>query len=112
MRILKVSQTFRVWNVFQEATVLDITIPGYERLQLAHLVLDYNGTLACDGELLPGVKERLNRLAERMQIHVLTADTLAMIRPPWPTFSSRSGSSRPMVRMWASSNTWNNWAPM
>jgi soluble P-type ATPase len=60
--------------------MLEITIPGYEKLQLAHLVLDYNGTLACDGELLPGVPERLNRLAGQMQIHVLTADTFGNAR--------------------------------
>ena len=40
--------------------MLDIIIPGYEELQLAHLMLDYSGTLACDGRLLPGVADRLN----------------------------------------------------
>ncbi|HTP50055.1 MAG TPA: ATPase P [Anaeromyxobacteraceae bacterium] len=44
-------------------------------LQLSHLVLDFNGTLARDGELLPGVQRRLVRLARRLQVHVLTADT-------------------------------------
>lgn len=42
---------------------------------IRHLLLDYNGTLAVDGELLPGVAERLRRLAEQLEIHVLTADT-------------------------------------
>ncbi len=32
--------------------MLTITIPGAQALQLEHLVLDFNGTLACDGELL------------------------------------------------------------
>jgi len=50
-------------------------IPGYGVLAIEHLVLDYNGTLALDGEPLPGVTERLARLAERFAVHVLTADT-------------------------------------
>lgn len=55
--------------------MLKITVPGYRELQLGHLVLDYNGTLACDGELLPGVEPRLNSLSDQLEIHVLTADT-------------------------------------
>jgi len=55
--------------------MIEIKIPGYKTLSLEHCVLDYNGTLACDGELIPGVKELLNRLAESLQIHVVTADT-------------------------------------
>ena len=31
-----------------------IEIPGFKRLFLANLVLDYNGTLACDGKLING----------------------------------------------------------
>jgi len=52
-----------------------IDIPGHKKLALEHLVLDYNGTLACDGKLCSGVKELLNRLAGKLAVHVLTADT-------------------------------------
>lgn len=31
--------------------MIDIEIPGFAHLQLDHLVLDYNGTLARDGIL-------------------------------------------------------------
>lgn len=55
--------------------MLIVDIPGRGRLQLEHLVLDFNGTMACDGNLLPGVEERLNALANTLNIHVLTADT-------------------------------------
>lgn len=55
--------------------MLNISIPGGEPLVIRHLLLDYNGTLAEDGELLPGVAERLRRLADQLEIHVLTADT-------------------------------------
>ena len=54
---------------------MKISIPGFRDLHLKHLVLDYNGTLACDGEMIPAVKETLAILSEDLQIHVLTADT-------------------------------------
>jgi soluble P-type ATPase len=55
--------------------VLTVEIPGRPTLRLEHLVLDFNGTLACDGALLPGVRERLTALAQDLTVHVLTADT-------------------------------------
>jgi soluble P-type ATPase len=55
--------------------MLTVEIPGYGRLALEHLVLDLNGTLALDGEVLPGVAERLAALSPHLQIHLLTADT-------------------------------------
>jgi soluble P-type ATPase len=60
--------------------MVEIEIPGYQALRLQHLVLDYNGTLACDGELLDGVKDRLDALAGLLQIHILTADTFGKAR--------------------------------
>ena len=44
------------------------------------LVLDYTGTLSLDGELLPGVEERLHRLARELKITILTADTFGTAR--------------------------------
>ena len=38
--------------------MLTIPIPGRSALQLQHIVLDYNGTIALDGELMPGVEDR------------------------------------------------------
>ena len=55
-------------------------VPGFGALALAHLVLDFNGTLAVDGKLLPGVKRRLDRLARQLRIHVVTADTFGKAR--------------------------------
>ena len=60
--------------------MLQVTIPGNQTLSLEHLVLDYNGTLACDGTLLPGVDQRLLTLSESLQIHVITADTFGSVR--------------------------------
>jgi soluble P-type ATPase len=55
--------------------MIEIDIPGYKNLKLTHLVLDFNGTLACDGTLLPGVADRLKALSEKLTVVVLTADT-------------------------------------
>ena len=55
--------------------MIEIRIAGWGSASLEHLVLDFNGTLARDGRLLPGVRPRLGRLAARLRIHVLTADT-------------------------------------
>lgn len=55
--------------------MISIAIPDFGTITLEHLVLDFNGTLAVDGAVLPGVAERLAALAPRLSIHVLTADT-------------------------------------
>ena len=59
---------------------MKLDIPGRRPLRLAHLVLDYNGTLAIDGEVLSGVRGRLTRLARTMRLHVVTADTFGKAR--------------------------------
>ncbi len=60
--------------------MLEIKIPGHGTLNLSHLILDYNGTIACDGHLLQGVKERLADLSTSLDVHVLTADTFGSVR--------------------------------
>ena len=60
--------------------MIEIRIPGDDDLKLEHLVLDYNGTLAFDGELLPRVKDTLISLATKIDVHVLTADTFGKVR--------------------------------
>jgi len=60
--------------------MIDLAIPGFGRLELAHLVCDYNGTLAQDGVLVPEVRERLAALSARLRIHVVTGDTFGTVR--------------------------------
>lgn len=60
--------------------MISLSIPGYGELNLSHLVLDYNGTLAVDGEPVDGVCERLARLSRDLAIHVITADTFGTVR--------------------------------
>ncbi|MFV9511263.1 HAD family hydrolase [Tepidibacillus sp. LV47] len=50
-------------------------IPGRGELKIDHLVLDFNGTIAEDGKLIEGVKERLLQLGQAFDIYVVTADT-------------------------------------
>ncbi len=59
--------------------MIEIQIPGYKKLLLEHIVLDYNGTMAIDGQLITGVREALVNLSGKLQIHVLTADTFGKV---------------------------------
>ncbi len=55
--------------------MIEINIPGGHGLVLKSMVLDYNGTVAVDGEIIDGVKERFGKLSKQLEIHVITADT-------------------------------------
>lgn len=55
--------------------MLEIDIPGFGLIKLEHLVSDFTGTLSVDGRVLPGVREQLNKIAEFLKVHILTADT-------------------------------------
>lgn len=55
--------------------MLKINIPGREELVLNHLILDYNGTIAEDGEIIESIRSRLAELAKELSICVITADT-------------------------------------
>jgi P-type E1-E2 ATPase len=55
--------------------MIELNIPGRGLIQLQHLVCDVTGTLAVDGKLPEGVKQRLNSLRDRLTLHLLTADT-------------------------------------
>jgi soluble P-type ATPase len=55
--------------------MVSLDIPGFGRVEIRHLVSDFTGTLSEDGRLCEGVRERLKKLSENLQIHILTADT-------------------------------------
>lgn len=59
----------------RENTMINLGIAGFKDLALSFLVLDYNGTLACDGLLPPELPGHIIRLARDLDIHILTADT-------------------------------------
>ncbi|MCW5982906.1 MAG: hypothetical protein KIT09_32755 [Bryobacteraceae bacterium] len=54
---------------------ISVDIPAFGRLEIWTLLSDYTGSLSCGGKLAPGVEERLLRLSELIDIHVLTSDT-------------------------------------
>ena len=58
--------------------MLEIDIPGQDLLRLHHLVCDYNGTLACDGRLLPDLHSLILEISSHLQVHVITADTFGI----------------------------------
>lgn len=60
--------------------MIEIDIPGYKKLQLKYMLLDYNGTLSCDGKILAGVKENLILLSQHVEIHIITADTFGKVK--------------------------------
>jgi P-type E1-E2 ATPase len=55
--------------------MIDLTIPGVGTVQIVHLVLDINGTLALDGKILDGIPRALKSISNRLEIHLITADT-------------------------------------
>jgi P-type E1-E2 ATPase len=55
--------------------MIELNIPGRGVIQLKHLVSDVNGTIALDGQLIEGVAKALVRLSDRLELHLITADT-------------------------------------
>ena len=55
--------------------MIELTIPGRGTILLHHLVCDVNGTLALDGQLIDSVAGALLSLRDRLELHLLTADT-------------------------------------
>ena len=55
--------------------MIELNIPGRGLVSLEYLVSDVNGTLAVDGQLIDGIPRLLHSLRDRLEIHLLTADT-------------------------------------
>jgi len=55
--------------------MIQIDIPGRRPLQIEHLVLDYNGTIAVDGQISEATSALLTQLKDMVKIYILTADT-------------------------------------
>ncbi|MBD8497885.1 HAD family hydrolase [Paenibacillus sp. CAU 1523] len=55
---------------------VEINIPGRGIINIKNLVLDYNGTIACDGKVIPSIKEKIEAIHKKgIRVHVVTADT-------------------------------------
>ena len=55
--------------------MIELNIPGRGSYHLEHVVCDVNGTLALDGVLFDGLVRDLTNLRDRLELHLLTADT-------------------------------------
>lgn len=60
--------------------MLRFDLPGQPPLELHHLVLDFNGTLALRGAVVAGAAERLRALAQQLELHCVTGDTFGTAR--------------------------------
>lgn len=58
---------------------MNIDIPGFGKLSLAHLVLGYDGTIARDGKLLSNLDKTLEEISMLLSIHVLTTDSCSRV---------------------------------
>ena len=70
-----------------------IDIPGRPALELAHLLLDVNGTLTNRGQLIADVEPRLRRLQRTFDVHLLSADTFGSLARSPPRWVPTRGSS-------------------
>ncbi len=54
---------------------IKLDIPQRGIVELQHAVFDVNGTLAVDGNAIPGVAERLKTISSQLSIHLVTSGT-------------------------------------
>jgi len=57
-----------------------IDIPAYRTVDIRHIVLDYNGTVAKDGKVKAGALALMRELCGLFSVYVLTADTFGTVK--------------------------------
>lgn len=67
--------------------MIQIEIPGFGNLEVVHAVFDYNGTLACEGKIDIKTIAMLQKLQDKLEIHILTADTFGLVEKTLKDFS-------------------------
>ena len=60
--------------------MIQLHIPGRKSLKITHVILDYNGTIGKDGQLIPGVAQAIEKFSDRLTFHVVTADTFGSVK--------------------------------
>jgi soluble P-type ATPase len=55
--------------------MIRIEAPGRDTLEIENIVFDLNGTLTVDGRIHPKTKDKINLLAKRTKVYIMTADT-------------------------------------
>ncbi|WP_456451248.1 HAD family hydrolase [Hydrogenimonas sp.] len=56
-----------------------IDIPNYKSVDIRHVVLDYNGTVAKDGKVDPEALALMRELSTLFSVYVVTADTFGTV---------------------------------
>lgn len=59
--------------------MIEFTIPGRGRMRIKNIVFDVNGTIAIDGKIDEKIKKKLEKLAQKVTVILLTADTFGTI---------------------------------
>src|SRR4030043_226611 len=59
----------------REGPMLRMEIPGRGVYSVEFLVLDMNGTISTDGRIPGRFRDKINLLAKRLKVYILTADT-------------------------------------
>jgi soluble P-type ATPase len=59
----------------REGLMLRMEIPGRGVYSVEFLVLDMNGTISTDGRISGRLKDKINLLAKRLKVYILTADS-------------------------------------
>ena len=54
--------------------MIEIAIPGRGNYTIKNVVVDLNGTIAVDGNIIQGVKEKMAILSQELDIFLVTAD--------------------------------------
>ncbi|MGI6756225.1 MAG: ATPase P [Atopobiaceae bacterium] len=60
--------------------MITLAIPGRKTIQISHIALDFNGTIAFDGTVQPEVATQIRQLSQAVSVVVLTADTYGTAR--------------------------------
>jgi soluble P-type ATPase len=55
--------------------MITMDIPGWGNMDIENILVGLNGTLATDGKIPTEVREKINALADRVKIYIVTADT-------------------------------------
>lgn len=60
--------------------MIKYNIPGKEEIEIENIILDYNGTIAVDGILIDGVRDKIDILKDFLNIYIVTADTYGSVK--------------------------------
>ena len=58
-------------KIKKDSHMISIDIPGFKKTDIEHVVFDYNGTIARDGELIKGVREGIAKFSSQLNFHVI-----------------------------------------